>query len=622
MDAGSQYVPPGEGGAFANGFSPTPIGIQHNHTHVPEEWISKWLKAPTLCLAISLTMGIIGALIALTVLSKQNHGIASANVRLEVLTSIIPDLDVGIGLLWTTLPVLLFQIYSLAIGATITAASARQPYIELRGFRKDRQMGAPAEKSILLDYQSYWAMVAPFKALWYNHYVLAYSFTVQLLLIIVLSPVAAHLFFATTIPFSKHIEVQQLSKFSENGFNHDSLQPVLDIVSSTLIYGGRPIAWTTLTEALLPIQIPRPKDTNSGARNLTVSTSALKATLDCEVLSSSEFELQEVQSGYWDYSWADRGCSADNQEYIPKLVPGSSPYFVQTYAYQDCSEASGYTRILVIAAQDKNGSGVLTNKTAVSCIPSYSLVTGTLSLSVGGDLSTTDEMQIISFVPRKHSEWSASDDSMFNFNLQLIQGRYFDSANALTANDYGDLIYSYVRNSTLHDFFDGQLLKVATESTYASAFAIMASQFLVKPSTPKSIAGTLYVDETRIIVVLPVACAVLGILFAVAVMLGWIWIYTRSHDSILYENPTALLGAAVVLRNSRLMNLVEGIDGDAWCGKMSMAFLRKEEKKVPQEGWHFEAWEHPQAAFVNATTYVRPFGLRWVQYLRRLMSRR
>ena len=140
-------------------------------------------------------------------------------------------------------------------------------------------------------------MVAPFKALWYNHYMLAYSFTVQLFLIIVLSPVAAHLFFATKIPFSKHIEVQQLSKFSKNGFNHDSLQPVLDIVSSTLIYGGRPIAWTTLTEALLPIQVPRPKDTNSGARNLTVSNSALKATLDCEVLSSSEFELQEVLGG-------------------------------------------------------------------------------------------------------------------------------------------------------------------------------------------------------------------------------------------------------------------------------------------------------------------------------------
>ena len=93
----------------------------------------------------------------------------------------------------------------------------------------------------------------------------------------------------------------------------------------------------------------------------------------------------------------------------------------------------------------------------------------------------------------------------------------------------------------------------------------------------------------------------------------------------MYDSPTALLGAAVVLRNSTLMKSVEAIDGDEWCGKIGMAFVREqrnEEDKAHARGWRFEDWEHPQVASINTTAHARPFGLEWVKSLRRVVSHR
>lgn len=247
------------------------------------------------------TVFLIGAVIGLAVFSRNNHGIASADLSLEVSTSVIPDFEIGIGLLWTFLPVLIFEIYALTVAAVVKAAAVRQPYIELREQGENQHWGAAAEKSILLDYQSYWPPLAPVKALRYNHYMLAFGFTIMLLLNLILTSLASHLFFATSISLSRGVDVQRAFTFAsplnDDAFGYqDSLTPTMDIVASTLIYGDKPIAWTTLNESFLPVSLEQSKGSAAVPKNLTVPAVAYSVSMDCKVLGSTEFELLMVNS--------------------------------------------------------------------------------------------------------------------------------------------------------------------------------------------------------------------------------------------------------------------------------------------------------------------------------------
>ena len=569
----------------------------------PHEWKSKWLSRRIILIVSAVTLVFIGSLIAMAVTSIRHKGLASANLNLEVLTSIVPDFSVGIGLLWTFLPVLLFEIYALTVGAIVSAASARQPYIELhdQGTYSDR--GAAPEKSILLDYQSYWSPRAPFMALKYNHYMLAFSFAIMLLLNVVLAALAAHLFFAATIPMKSDVELRHSFGFNDSAFNHESVTPIMGIVSSTLIYGGKPLPWTTLSKSFLPFNLSHAIQQGSGAMNVSALTTAYSTSLDCRILGQSEFELLKL-GGDWYYSINDRGCPLSDQEYLPNLNSESSLYFVQTYSKTDCGSAVQNSRVWAIAAlRTSNDDNELTNKTAVSCIPSYHKIDGLLNVTIGS--SGFDYPDINSFIPHNLEPLASYLDFTYNFERQMQQGLYVDSTNALTANEYGQLIYNYAKTSNPTSFLAGDDLRAAFEKTYAAAYAVMASQYLVDSSPPQLKKGSLYVNETRIIVVLPVAYTIIGILVATLIMLGWVHVYTKRHSSILYEEPRALLGAASVLKRSDLMERIRAIDADQWFGQVSKAFDR--EQKL-EEGWMFVDWSTPKIARIMSTSQRRAFG--------------
>ena len=113
----------------------------------PKHYIATWLKKRTLIPMIIVTASMIGAIIALCVVSAVKRGLARVDDRSITLA----NFQVGLGLTWTSLPTFLFTIYGLLIRAIMKAIGTRQPFVELW----DQDLGAPAEKSVLLDYNAY-----------------------------------------------------------------------------------------------------------------------------------------------------------------------------------------------------------------------------------------------------------------------------------------------------------------------------------------------------------------------------------------------------------------------------------------------------------------------------------
>ena len=560
----------------------------------PKEWTSRWLQIHGILPAAFTAIALIVIIVTLAVISRRRHGITSISLQSESLSTIVGVFDVGIGLLWTTLPGLIFSIYGLVISAIVKEAAARQPYIELREY-EDPNLGAPAKNSILLNYASYLAIEAPWRAFHNRHLLLAYSFSISLIVSITLSALSAYILHATTIPFGRPISIQQTSDINELGLTaRDSLVPTMNTVSSTLIYGGQNIPWTTNNASIMPFSLPQTLR-GASAWNLTTPAIAHTARMDCRVLGDSEFELVQVErSSNWYFSMRDRGCSSNNQLFA-QLSNGLYTHIVGMY-WAECSLEAYYGRVVVVAAKNLDAGQTLTSKIGISCIPSYYNVTGTLDVT--SDHSSPSGIVIRSFTPSKFVRIDPYPVFGSTFAGQLHQPTVDDPTATLLANSFGSLIF-YAAND-----WSGEAFLNATASLYIGAFAVMTQMFLVQPSSSTStVTGTVYTNETRVVVVQAVAYTVVGILAGILIMLAWIWWYTRNHHSIQYEPSTALVGAAATLRNSDLMSWTQRIDADQWGGQVANAFEYEHGKD--SKGWRVDQWTRPKYMSIISTDRAR-----------------
>lgn len=536
------------------------------------------------------------------------------NLSTEIDPLDVPNVRLGVSLSWTLVPVFLTQIYVLTIAAVVNQAGDRQRYVELRrDYRPDT--GAAAQKSIFLDYLSYWTPWAAVKALWYNHYVLAYGFGTSIVVNLFLTSLAAHLFYTSIVPIGSDTSLDRTYYYNEFNFGGRSdLTPILSITESTKVYHGHPIPWTTLEESILHVSLDNVPRTN----NITLQAHAYSARLDCRSLNSPyEFELGRVNSG-WAYSVSDRGCNISNKIFIglgdavAKYVYSYSLDWVQTYSELDCGPSANYTRLVLVAATTLNISDLdtnsfpskLYNKTAVSCIPSYYRHTGDLSLSVNP--AKPKHPGINEFTPTSTVLVDPRPAFSNDFETQLLEPGVIDDTETVKTNDFGRVIYDYAGNLSPRNYLEGKILAKAMEDIFTSAFAVMANQFLVQPApTPTQATARYYVDKTRLIVVQDVAYAMLAILSAVLVMLIWVAFYTWYHPSIQYEGTRGLIGAAAILRNSDLMHNVEQIDANTCNGEVAKQF----EDQSSGVGWRFDGWDNPATARISSVTIPKQYGL-------------
>lgn len=283
-----------------------------------------------------------------------------------------------------------------------------------------------------------------------------------------------------------------------------------------------------------------------------------------------------------------------------QLSSGFYTHILGTY-WTECSLEAYYGRVVVIAAQNSDAGQTLTSKIGISCIPSYYNVTGTLDVT--SDHSSPSGIAIRSFTPSKFVRIDPYPVFGSAFARQLQQPTVSDPTATLLASTFGSLIF-YAAND-----FSGEALLNATASLYIGAFAVMTQKFLVQPSSSTStVTGTIYTDETRVVVVPAVAYTVVGILAGVSIMLAWILWYTRHHRSILYEEPIALVGAAATLRKSDLMSWIQRIDADGWSGEVANAFKYEHGKEEVPRGWRINQWARPSRMSIISTDRARSTG--------------
>lgn len=565
----------------------------------PSEWISKWLQLPVILAAAVTTVVLMVTIIALAEVNRRHNGIASVDLQSQSLAVILGVFDVGIGLLWTSLPALILTIYNLVITAIFRQAAARQPYVELRGF-KDPNWGSAAETSIFLDYASHWEIFAPWKAFRNRHYLLMCSFSVGLVMHLLLTPLSAYILRATIVPFDRPVGIQRTSEVNERGLGaRDTLVPTMNIAASTQIYGGQNIPWTTDNASIVPFSLPQAVRTIA-AWNLTTTAIANAAQMDCRLLGSSDFELLQADDGHWYFSMRDRGCSMTDKLFVSQIGE-VYVHFIWTY-WTECSLDAYYGRVVVVAAENSNST--LTNKIGISCIPSYHRVTGILDLAA--ESSSREGFSIRSFKPIKSEQVDPYPEYGSNFARQLEQASFNDPTAKLYSNTFGSLIFDAAKHISQSTSLSGKLLLNVTASMYISTFAIMSREFLMTTSSSStSVSGTISTTEVRVIVVPAVAYTVVGILAATLATLGCIYWYTKSHDSILYEEPVALVGAATILRNSGLMSWIQSINADDCEGKVAQRFEFELGDAEPVQGWRVDQWESPSQMAIVPTARAR-----------------
>lgn len=568
-----------------------------------EEWISPWLRRKSIFLLVLATLLLMGTIIGLSIWSSLAQGIASVDLNKQRELFDISEFTLGISLSWTVVPVLVLQIYILCVAALVKAASLRQPYVELRRPTMG-SVGVPAEKSIFLDYQSYWAIEAPFRALRHKHYMLAYSFSIALVGSIILTALTSHLFTARITSVRRSLSINQNPYLDELSFGARSdLTPTIDIVAATRIYGGQPTNWITLKESLLPIPLDKiPINTN-----ITFSTQSFGATLDCNVLNEpSEFELGPP-GAEWKFKLDNRGCQL-TQSFTNQVYRFVSDY-IFTYTNESCGSDAVNSRFVVVAAVSANLSALdhgpdrnfpaHRNKTAISCIPEYSNKRGLLSASIIqgavliSDYTTSDPGPI-----------PGRPGFAYKFEVQLSESSVIDDTAQTDASNFGRLVYNYANTINPTSYFDGEVLRRATKELYSSAFAVMANQYLTQPVQHKATHVTLYEDATHLYVVLPVACTISAIFFLTLVMLIWVLLYSRDHPSIQYEESRGLLGSVAILRNNDLISRVQDIPANRFRGKVAKSFTEQSKQVQAKDGWAFVNWNNPALAAIKCTPRV------------------
>lgn len=558
----------------------------------PREWRSAWLKNYALAALTIQTILYVCVIIALTIMSAKNQGIITVDIAKEKSLFQIGEFEVGVGLSWTFVPVFILQIYILTLTAIVRAASFRQPYIELRS--SNGCTGASTEKSISLDYRSYSAVYAPIRAARLKHFMLAYSLGLTLLANIILTGLAAYLFYQTTLSRDEYVKVKQPFEFDDlQSPTVSKLFPIYDRVIGTRVFDGELLPWTTLNQSILPFKLDQlPPDSN-----LTIPTESYAASLDCRILDPPyEFELAPTTTG-WKFNLADRGCEMANAYFT---APTIAETYLETSTNSSCGIESGFARIVVISASNADpnvGFGTATalkNKTAVSCVPTYRRRHGVLGLLI--EKSRSNGPEIITFTSNSESEDDTRLSFAHVFEMNLMYRTIVAQALELYATDFGAAIYAYAQKISPGSGIDGKVLRTATEKVFTSLFAAMASQVLVQPAPSRTIHGTLSRLETRVVVVRPVAYVIICILLALLVMVLWIWHYSRSHESILYEEPMGLLGMAAVLRNSKLMDQIEAIEAGPCSGRVAEKFIKEADEAVVEDRWMFDNWSHPEDA--------------------------
>ena len=495
-----------------------------------------------------LELGIISTIIVLLIVSDKRSGFVGLNYTPKFFLR-HPGLANALwpGFFFSVLPTFLMGVYSNFRAATLSAVWDRQPFVELA---KEEQSSSP-QVTVMLDYSKV-GWKRGIKALQNGHYVIAACAILGYVYSYGLVSLTSYLFTQHSFDMNKTLPALVLKEFNSALFSETDFRPALDTVTAIQLYDANQPAWVSGGYTFAPFAV------NVTSGNVTIESLGYSANLDCAVITQSQYTLQN-DSNPFNISVNDRGCNISN----PFPLPNLQPVAMLTWVDQSCSVQSGSSRLLVISGNTTlEDPQMWSNLSFISCIPTYWKTPGYLTINFGLE----SEPFVASFVPLNEGTqiyWDTA--SIYQTTLQTLSA--FDIDSEIDANDFGRLVYNFAEKPDPGSPLDGQQVMASTFTIYASIFAVYSSSVSFESVSPASNTTCVVTESvTRLIVVQPISYAILSIL-AVGFLLTIKLLFYTSQPSILVEEPIGLLGAAAILQESDIMEIVmkarfEAIEGD------------------------------------------------------------
>lgn len=556
------------------------------------EWRS-WSLSWWFNVAVLLTeIGFITAVLVLDRLSARNSGIVKVPIiESSSITSIfhLTSIRQYYGLLWTSLPSLIFTLYSLAWATVVAASYERQPFIEL-------ERGGTARRTIMLDYRAYPGLYRWVLAFMHYHVHLGCAMLLSLVVAVAVAPLSAHLLVAATSTRQSNVSLSFATQYNDSlATSSTNLQPFIDIATAVYSYGSTPPAWMTTEYAFAPFSVS--SSSSDSSANLSATTDAYSADLDCRALDSSSYTASyDAQrsdlgndAGTLTIDFSDRSCSVQ----LLLTLSSNTPTYARSW-FSTCKDQTINRLGMLAGTYSSSSRSKLTDFSVISCIPSYRHTTGPLTVSLNGASPLTPTY--ISFTERTSTAMQPAFHEIFEFGLP--EYTIFNPAASTNADALGFSILSAALAAAGKDAkaaMATDAMQNATQRVFSTVYAALVTSDLLAPAEKAtSGSGVLVESVNRLFVASSIAYTIVAVLTLVLANHVWLWIYAVRNRSVLSEEPVGLLGNAVLLERSDVGEVVRRVR--ATCGEEEEVRKGLKKRFVVKGGKCF--WDEQQGRII------------------------
>ena len=525
-----------------------------NVAYKQREWKSWKIKKPWLLFLLVLETCFVIVILVLGFISKRDSGFANLGDAPAFLAR-DPAVEQAIwaqGIFYTALPAFIMTLFQTCWHSSVAALAKRQPYVELRKLK-----GGPARTTILLDYPE------PFALSWVSavkneHYWLAACMLSSATVAFLVVPLTSFLFttaqFDVNNTFPLSVETAFNTSILDDYPNFPNLR-FMDTAAAIHVQGANPPPWTN-AEYAFP-SVARLSAFVEG--NATFESSAYSAHADCKYLDEHTYrktvstpEESGIPAISIFISANDRGCQISNNINF-RTSPESPKTFIRSWATWTCPAHAGWSRFSFLMGRVTTDQK-LANFSLVSCVPSYRESLGNLTVNWNGNTAVPD---IKAFSATNVSEVRAGDIWRF-FEMGFQSPGCYDPGSDVDTNQFGLQVYWLASKRMPTSPLLPNAIIDAAQTMFATMYAVFTSLHLLQPTdAPVQRNGSMSVQITRLIVVPPIAYAIIGVLLVVAGLNVALFFETQKL-SILSEEPVGLLGAAAILHKST--DIVDEID--------------------------------------------------------------
>lgn len=454
-------------------------------------------------------------------------------------------------LLWTSLPTLVFTLYRIFRNSVISSLIVETPFMELHKTIEGRE--TKLRTSAYLDYRTYFAPVACFKAFKNKHGFLGTCMLISFLVSIILVPLAARLFAEGMELDVTTSNINILSSYMPpENMSMVDYAAVMDAVSASWIYGA---SYPSGTDGVYAFPRVSPKETLENY-TITVDTSSPQLTLDCALVDSpiTSFEQATADTGQIKFSGDDRGC----------VVSGTASFgsawntYLRAFEKHSCDESAGAIRLFYFYATTQKAGREPDHSAIVSCIPAFWNVTGSLDVvSTVGFTQKRTEVPAFTETSREVADLPGFSEEQFTYSIMGV-GTLNPSAGAdtVTPNRVAELVARDIADKRL--VLSESMIMNSAKVIIPAIYTMMNVQYYF-PDLPISAQqeGVLRVPENRLHVVIYASATMLAILGILIFETIYLFIYIRRHPTILPEEPVGLIGAANLLQNSNIPQIID-----------------------------------------------------------------